>query len=95
MENNTTQPARIKLDIAAMFAPREVILIQGESPAIHYAWRNDTRIARITGNAGKSLFTVTMDCGITLSNKYETRNEAGDAALKFYKDNFYLEFIGK
>lgn len=93
MENNNNQPARIKFNFAETFAPREIVLIQGESPAVHYAWLNDTRIARITGTFGKSLFTIKMDTGITLSNKYETRQEAGEAALQFFKDNFYLAYL--
>lgn len=93
METNNNTSNRVTFNFAEVFAPREVIVVQGESPAVHYAWRNNTRIARITGNHRKSLFTVNMECGITLVNKYETRNEAAEAALKFYKDNFYLDYI--
>lgn len=92
MEINTTSTA-VKFNFSEVFAEREYTYHQGESPAVHYASVNDTRIARITGIEGKSLFTVKMDCGITLANKFDNRSEAAEAAFNFYKDNFYLDYI--
>ena len=68
---------------------------QGESPAISQMWNGADKIARITGVHGKSKFTVHMECGITLVNKYDTKQEALKAAAQFYFDNFYLDIIEK
>jgi len=91
--NTNTTSTRVQFNLPAFDEPTEYTYTQGESPAVHYAWTKNTRIARITGKEGKSLFTVNMDCGITLANKFDNRSEAAEAAFNFYKDNFYLDFI--
>lgn len=67
---------------------------QGESPTVFNIWNGAEKIARITGT-NKSQYTVHMNCGITLSNKYDTHLDAIEAAGKFFFDNFYLDIIKK
>ena len=88
METNNNN--RVILNLDEMFSNSKYTYSQGESPAVFYVNCNNTRIARITGR--KNL-TVAMTCGITLNQKHATITEASEAAFRFYKDNFYLEFI--
>jgi hypothetical protein len=92
MNTPTNNNKRITLNIEEMFSKSEYTFSQGESPSVFYVNCNNTRIARVTGRQNKG-FTIKMTCGITLTNKYTTTIGAAEAAFKFYKDNFYLDFI--
>ena len=92
MQTPSTSNKRITLNLEEMFSKSEYTYSQGESPSVFYVNCNNTRIARITGRENKG-FTIKMTCGITLANKYTTTTDASAAAFRFYKDNFYLDYI--